>query len=92
MSRARAVPLAAEQGYALRMKRFLAAFLGIAMGVYIPFQAWRRARRRGISAEAAFREISEEAWAGMSPEMKAEVDPNRARREASSAPVIANPS
>ena len=74
------------------MKRFLAPFVAVAMGVAIPFRAWRRARRSGISLKAAFQAMSDEAWAEMSPAMKAELDPDRARREASGSRDIANPS
>ncbi len=59
------------------MKRALAPLLGVATAIQILFQAWRRARRRRISFGAALLELSEEAWAEMSPEMKAKIDPNR---------------
>ena len=74
------------------LKRVVSPFVGVAMVVYIPVRAWRRAKRSGISAEEAFRAMSEDAWAKMSPQMKAEIDPDRAQREASGSRDIANPS
>jgi hypothetical protein len=74
------------------MKRVLVPLVGVAMAVIIPFRAWRRARRSGLSLEAAFQAISDEAWADMSPTMKAEIDPDRVRREVSTSLDFANPS
>lgn len=61
-------------------------------GVAVPVRAWRRARRSGIPLEAAFQALSDEAWAAMSRKMKSEIEPGRARREASGSTDNVSPS
>ncbi len=53
-----------------------------AFAVSFPIRVWRRSRRERVSVAEALERMSADAWNDMPTEMRAEVDPERARREA----------
>jgi hypothetical protein len=60
------------------------AFVAFAIG--FPVRVWRRARRDRTSVGEALQALADDAWEQMTPQMKAEIDPSRAAREANRDP------